>query len=558
MRYLVRGTNWSVRVFAVAALGLGALPLAHCGDDAGSGGAGTTSGTTASVSTATATAASTTTGGQGGAGGMSNLEPITCDVAIIGGGVGGLHTAFRLAPMLGDQVCLFEKEAQLGGRIYDVPLDENDPSSPRFGTGARRVMEGQTVLLDLANELGLTLETPPTEADLVNARGLYGTSKEALVGAYAITPQGGDTETALYDELRFGPARAFVDDYPDLRSYIQDTVGNEEFAFLHDVSRFRADFEYPLDAGGYMDYLDEEWDVCCTPSYPVGGMSEFIRGMEAAAVADGARIFTSDPVAEIQRDGTAYRLITATHDVSAQRVIVAVPPVAMQHIDGDVAEDLKAQPQMQQIIGVEVVTVTQWWPNAWWSTIEDPGGVAPDNNVWRAWTTEHCLNFIEIPLEPYGVDQMATRSVYDDDANCVEFWKTLLANGGIAAVEEEIQRGLEHLFNDNLVTTPSSVVIPTPLKTHVQVWPAAWHWLAASSDFTNADIFGWATEPLQGEEVALVGEAYHPQRSGWSDGAYKSSINLLNTKYGFTLPGAAPAKGQPRSPGFRRVGASAK
>ena len=34
-----------------------------------------------------------------------------CEVAIVGGGVGGLHTAFRLAPSLADGVCLFEKEA---------------------------------------------------------------------------------------------------------------------------------------------------------------------------------------------------------------------------------------------------------------------------------------------------------------------------------------------------------------------------------------------------------------------------------------------------------------
>jgi hypothetical protein len=54
---------------------------------------------------------------------------------------------------------------------------------------------------------------------------------------------------------------------------------------------------------------------------------------------------------------------------------------------------------------------------------------------------------------------------------------------------------------------------------------------------TNADLFDWAVEPLPGEEVALVGEAYNVQRSGWSDGAYKSSINLLNTKYGMSLPG---------------------
>lgn len=61
-------------------------------------------------------------------------EPLTCEVAIVGGGVGGLHTAFRLAPELGEGVCLFEKEAVLGGRIHDVAMDESDPDPPRFGT----------------------------------------------------------------------------------------------------------------------------------------------------------------------------------------------------------------------------------------------------------------------------------------------------------------------------------------------------------------------------------------------------------------------------------------
>ena len=81
------------------------------------------------------------------------------------------------------------------------------------------------------------------------------------------------------------------------------------------------------------------------------------------------------------------------------------------------------------------------------------------------------------------------------------------------------------------------MTIPKPLKTHVQVWPAAWHWLSAGASGTHADLFAWAAEPLKGEDVALVGEAYNVQRSGWSDGAFKSSINLLNTRYGMQLPG---------------------
>jgi hypothetical protein len=473
-------------------------------------------------------------------------ELLECDVAIVGGGAGGLHTAFRLAPTMGAKVCLFEKEAALGGRIHDIPMNEGDPQSPVFGTGARRVMEGQTVLFDLATELNLTLETPGLTIDQVNARGTFAFGKDAFAPLYptmTLDPDGNDHESYLYDALRFGPTRAMATSYADFRAYIRDTVGEESFQFLHDMSRFRADFEYPLDARGYLDYLDEEWDVCCTPSYPVGGMSAFIRGMEAKAVADGARLFTGEPVARISRAGSGYELVTSKHTVRAGKVVIAVPPEGLEHIHGDVAEAIKAQPEYQAIIAVRVVTVTQWWPEAWWEQVKDPSDPAA-GHVWRAWTTEQCLNFIEIPLEPYAVNQKVTRTVYDDDLNCVLFWEEL-AKQGTGAVEAEIQRELEALFLDNGATVPATFTIPKPLKTHVQVWPAAWHWIRAGAPFTNADVFAWAVEPLAGEDVALVGEAYNPQRSGWSDGAYKSSINLLNTRYGMSLSGLEPEQGKP-------------
>ncbi len=456
---------------------------------------------------------------------------VECEVAVIGGGVGGLHTAFRLAPELGDKVCLFEKEAILGGRILDV-ANPNDPDGPKVGAGARRVMEGQTVLLDLADELGIQLETPANKQDLVNARGGYSFSKEGLVGLYDLTPDAsGDTETALYDAIRFSPERANAANYADFPAYVKAVVGDEGLAFLHDMSRFRADFNYALDPAGYLDYLDEEWDVCCTPSYPVGGMSTFVTGMASSAEAAGVRIYTSEPVSSINRAEGGYELVTATMTVHADKVVVAVPPIALNWITGDVVDDIKAQTIYQDIVGVKVVAITQWWPEPWYNSVINPD-VESDNQVWRAWTTEHCLNFIEIPQEPYAAAANVTRSVYNDDLECSNFWEATAANGD-AAVNAEVKAGLELLFANNGLTPP--VAIPDPLATHVQVWPAAWHWLGAGASATNAELYSWAAEPLPGEDVGLVGEAYNVQRSGWSDAAYKSSINLLNTRYGMSL-----------------------
>src|SRR5437763_256144 len=67
----------------------------------------------------------------------------------------------------------------------------------------------------------------------------------------------------------------------------------------------------------------------------------------------------------------------------------------------------------------------------------------------------------------------------------------------------------------------------------------------AGSPFTNAQIASWAILPLANEQVSLVGDSYNPQRAGWSDAAYKSSINTLNALYGFNLPGVTATPSGP-------------
>jgi hypothetical protein len=482
---------------------------------------------------------------------------IECEVAIVGGGAGGLHTAFRLADTLGAKVCLFEKERELGGRIHDVTLmDVDDPGAPRIGLGARRVMETQDVLFSLATELGLELEKPEGAADLIQARGIFSFSKDDIAArAYPTIPPATadkDRETLLLDTLRASPERARITEYADFASYSKAVIGDEAYTFLRDMSRFRADFEYPLDARGYLDYFDEEWDTCCAPSYPKGGMSSFIRAMEARATARGARIYKDEPVSTIVKVGSEYRVTTGHHTATAKKVVIAVPPVGLDKIGGDVAERIKAQRPYRDIVGVHVVTITQSWAEAWWKTVKNPA-VETNAQVWRAWTTDHCLNFIEIPIEPYAAAQNVTRSVYVDNERCATYWEGL-ASQGVDKVEEALQAELTAVFNNGGVSVPEVVAIPKPLKTVVQTWPAAWYWLRAGATITNKELAEWAVEPLPGEAVGLVGEAYNVQRSGWSDGAYKSSIQLLNAKYGLALPGLKPRSAPMLSLGRRSLG----
>lgn len=443
-------------------------------------------------------------------------QSLNCEVAILGGGAAGLHTAYRLAPKLGNKVCLFEKEDRLGGRIYDV---SKTPGGPVFGLGALRIMETQDVVFRLADELGIQYVAAPFEDDAIRARGASGFDSESLRSqAY---PRVTASEGELYEYILGGPERANAAKYMDMRSYLRGSIGSENAQFVADMFRFRGDFTYPISAKAYLEFLDEDWNVCCTPSYPVGGMSEFIKRMANKATQQGVRIFTNEGV-ELLEDGQRYRIVTRSYDVAAARVVVAIDANAFKHVGGSVARKIQEQPQFQDLVPVKVASINQWWSSAWWEN------AFPGKNTHRVWSTESCVNHIEIPTTPYAAAQMVTRSVYQDEKSCVDFWEQTIERG-MPAVEAEIHRGLQGMF--------PNVTVPKPVKTEVKIWPAGWYWLRAGSPYSNMDIATWAIAPLRGEAISLAGESYNPQRSTWSDGAFKSSINLLNATFGMNLAG---------------------
>ncbi|HEY0137891.1 MAG TPA: FAD-dependent oxidoreductase, partial [Nannocystis sp.] len=284
-----------------------------------------------------------------------SLPRIECEIGIVGGGVAGTYMAYRLTPEYGDKVCVFEKEPELGGRTRDTTLD-GKPDSPRVGTGARRIMENQASMFALAEELGVEFEKPEIGTDLINAREHFAYTRDAFLPLYPGVEgpldedDATDRETELYELLRHGPERANAAEYADFRTYIRAVAGEEELEFLRDMSRFRGDFDYPLAVENYFSWLDEEWDTCCTPSYPVGGMSAFIVAMEKRAVAAGGRIFKSEPVLRISREDQGYLLRTDAQEVKVQKLIIAAPPDGVDHIEGEVAEQVRERPEYRALL----------------------------------------------------------------------------------------------------------------------------------------------------------------------------------------------------------------
>ncbi len=459
---------------------------------------------------------------------------IECEVGIVGGGPAGVYMAYRLSPRYGAKLCLFEKEAKLGGRMNDEPFETRDGGSVWVGTGARRVNEAQPEVLALARELGLELQTPPRRAQLIHARGRYASNPEAFLADFPGLPGplDGDPATNREDEiyalLLREKARAGG---KTLRAYVGEVAGPRAVDYLSAVSRFHADFDYEISAANYLDVLEHEFRTGAVNLYPVGGMSAFIRAMEARMLAAGVRVFRAQPVESFSAHGEGYRLLTPSFQAQVARAVFAVPPVGFDRIGGELAERIRAAESYRALLPIPVVVINQAWAEPWWDAAPRATGVRGEEaRYWRAWSRDQCVNHTEIPQEPYARAAGVVRSVYTDDPACVRYWRELRERGGLEAVEREVVAGLEKLWRPR--RGGRAWRIGKPLRTTMHEWGAGWYYVRAGARVSNAEIARWSMEPIPGRRnLMLVGESYWATRPGWSEGAYFSVDALLRARF---------------------------
>ena len=85
------------------------------------------------------------------------------DIIIIGGGIAGLYTLYKLSKKYPDyKILLIEKEKKLGGRVSTykdqyMTLEE----------GAGRFSDNHVLFIDLLNELGLNYKIKKTTGNVV-------------------------------------------------------------------------------------------------------------------------------------------------------------------------------------------------------------------------------------------------------------------------------------------------------------------------------------------------------------------------------------------------------
>ena len=563
----------------------------------------------------------------------SEAAPVACDVAIVGGGPGGVHTAYKLTTqhLTSGPVCLFEKSDHLGGRVGNNPSIgfSGQPyvnngvtvaGSGQTGTGGYRMYQNQYTYA-LGQELApqgapgqLTFQSQNSFSRLA-AVSNAGFNPSFPLARYFTYNNGGVAkwfaqlygspinDNDLFKALMCGPqVPVDAQNFPQYRSmaipglssmstmaYLQWVTehviapgrGPAVAQYLLDVYRFRGDFDSPNDAVSYLEYSAKDFTGGLV-WYPIPSFQPYFDIMAARTTASGGRIYLNEKILSVntQTSGPRYLLTTSRgNTVSANTVIFATTHNALDPatgITGNITSRLAAAPELQYVQTTDAITISHQYgdgatPNSgWWhQDIRYPSGsdllgpqLTGGANPLRRSTNNFLVagellpgcgnascdfrgklfftNTNELPLTRYHDHINISRSVYLDQREGVDNWvalynaaEALAPGGGNAAVNRQVLKSFRLVYPRVFTGNPATE--PTIRGTQVTVHQPAWYNLKAGAlahGITNESLFAWSQAPLTGERVYLIGDAWRPDLSGWSDGAYKGSVYVLDRYFG--------------------------
>lgn len=489
-------------------------------------------------------------------------------MAIVGGGVAGVYTAWRLARALPNlRIALFEMSDRVGGRLRSVAF----PQAPHLvgEVGGMRFLEAQTHVFNVVKQLDLPKRGYPLLGPH-NRLALRGRSFEYAdlsspghLYPYNIPPEEQSPKNNIFIERmsRIVPnARTMnADEWRKVRTTVRykgrllkdwtawallsDLFTHEEMAFAQDSAGY--------DSIALRETGLEELDFTfmgidfSKPFYTiVDGYQRLPQSLADEAARAGARVQLSARLASLIVEGPANFRLGLQHadggasNVTAARVVLAMPRRALGLID---EFPLRRDPAFADLIAsVEPVPACKallLYPKPWWAALGISGGRSVTDMPARQFYPLGAEKE-RLPSEPNGGYGMLMMYC---DSDTVEYWKEAAPPAPGSAAGFRWLAGDSELAQE--VHREASLVYgftpPQPLAACFQDWTAdpfggGWHCWGPGKD--GLQIADRMLKPIFDRELYICGEAYGVYEPGWVETALERAETMLQRHFGLPVP----------------------
>lgn len=473
------------------------------------------------------------------------------DVVIVGGGIGGLYTAYRLLlsrPEL--RVLLLEKSDHLGGRVWTF-----SDKHMTVDAGAGRFSEGHARVVALIHELGLSgkvglssasaVYMPAKNTNLVHDVTVHRSVFDAprIMSGMPLVRISEPLFLAGVDialaNTSHGTATTFSSAALIAKVILASKLESRAFLMSHTFLEYarmilrEVEVQYIEDSFGYYSelVLMNAYDCIAlmgelgpgnTFYVLSGGLSQIIRGLERAlAKFAGFQVLMKREVSAIKRvrggvgrgQGSTRGLghFLEIHCSGRKTVYVGRACVCAMPVEAlkKLAILRPVRPLLNKILCAPLCRIYCRFK----SDVGDKG-----SRVWFAGlpkiTTNNALRMIIPMSEADGIIMIS----YSDN-KFADFWKGLYDRSGKGAVEEELRR---------LVFETCGRLMPAPLETHVFYWGCGVGYWGVGAN--SADISRDLVQPL-GEDtdsLFLCGENISASHQQWMEGALETGEGVVN------------------------------
>ena len=496
---------------------------------------------------------------------MANEHTADWDVAVVGAGVSGTYTAWRLA-QAGKKVALFEASQRIGGRLFSA--QPKGMPHLRAELGGMRFPHHHQFVWALAEELGLKRTTFPN-ADDVNFFFLRGRrlAPEELADPekvpYFLAPEerGKDPESLLFElfmrtvpgfeEYEWSEWQTRRQEFPTFDGKLLSNVGFWNLLYPHCSKEA---YDFIREAAGYDTAFGN-----CSAADDLYFMLEHIQGDGTASGLEkglaslpqelakrfedlGGKVELGCPLAGFaHQNGLVDLQFADGHTQTASELVLAMPRRSLELLSesnplfahSTFLEDLQA------VAGVNACKIFVGFDRPWW---RDQG-------------IQHGRTSTDLPLrqcyyfgtegEQEGADPENTNSLLMagyNDGTSVDYWEGyqptsyidhLLGHTPIAAHDntvpsamlEEIHRQLELIHGCK---------VPEPYTAHFQDWrsdPYGGGWHAWQIHSKRVEVMKRMRKPVEHLPVYICGEAYS-NTHGWAQGALNSAELVCQEQLG--------------------------
>ncbi|XP_029184825.2 uncharacterized protein LOC114952918 [Acropora millepora] len=444
-----------------------------------------------------------------------------CGVAIVGGGAAGLVLARDLLKSGSEtNVCIFEKENRLGGKIFDYHF----PEAPNITVGlGQLVLFGNNVEAEssLFDDLRVDYDGYERKARYFEVRGVFGSNFTALKSTAFPTLNITPTVRETVENVKHANSANFFTAGSFLSSYLSP----EGAKYFETLYGFKGSYMQNINPESYKEYLKETVEdegQIYEDMRPERGLSEGIERLNHSVQRLGGKVYLSETVTSVSKDGSKFVVQTIKQKVKANKTIITTGPTALKKMTGDVIRSITDHEIFQSVVSVPAFFGAAVYSSAWWEDMK----VLQIKDSYQALpmfiSSSKCLG-ITMPYRGRGPNGVAVLQTIGNSAGCSDDWGKVLKVSK-HAVDEELKRALEYKFQRKIPLTP--------LNTVYKYWEDGfWYFQKAGANFSLSQIRNWAKRPLPGSDVFLADKAYY-NFGGWledtilsANEAYKEGWN---------------------------------